>query len=947
MRIMIGASVFRSMLALHGIALSTALAGPYDAAPLRTNLGVEPYYKTEEGRTNKRFSDGDLNRYRIYDFYRRQAEYHLKPENAERRLLPPYPGLDGGRRGHWGATNEKNSSQPVREAGPAFTRVTSRAGKGELIYRPGDATDPSLIVFDTRNAGFRRFFPSARMTTEEHPFGLAVDRFGLSLRIQGSPVLQGADQEWSRDQKPLATWRGYAWENNGAVFLWEVDGVMTEDRPQVISSPDGKMCALQRKWDFLAAIASACTLHLPFPAEPHHFKPATPHIETNANDTWITHSFQDQALVHRVETRGQIRCQVGADATTLSLQNIHANDQLRISSWTGRIEDLPTATALLKSQPSPGSEISKAPLPAASEFAAEITVKGHGNADPEASGSDYEIDDIPVPMGNADRAPMTLSGIAFDDQGIAYISTLVGDVWRVTGLHGDLSAVRWKRFAAGLDLPMGLVIVGGKPCVNVRHHLIRLTDRDQNGEADLYERINRMLLPNNSENGRDLRCDRAGNFLFNTSGGIYQLSADGMQLKQIGSGSRNPLGIGVRADGLTLSDSSEGNLENGTCTIFESDHPENQGTIAKRKRLIYLPRGIDNSPGSRLFLNDERFGPLGKSILGVSFGTGTWYTLLRDISTGTPQAMLIPQAGAFRSGACRVAQQPLDGQVFVAGLDGWGDYGVSEGCLHRIRYTGKNSTHLTAWRAHRNGIWLSFDKPLGAMPDAARCFAQQWNYIDSAQTYGSPEYSVKQPDAIGHDRLHVESIVSAGAKHEVFIAISDLLPAMCLQLHLTVTDGGGRDIPIDVYATVQQLHADAPWGKPTPPARAVSLVVPALPHHGDTYQKLIEHFDRLAGRETKSRAVTAEIIYRADELNYTWIRKNLLEPHCLMCHGPGTQHDYSSYEGLMSKVRVNDARNSMLHGMIQSGSMPPYPLPGISPSMQRAVMEWIQRGAPK
>ena len=947
MLMMIGAFLIRRMLVLQGLAVTTVMAGPYDAAPLRTNLGLEPYYKTEEGRANKRFSDGDLNRYRIYDFYRRQAEFQLKPENAAQRLLPPYPGLDGGRRGHWGATNEKNSSLAVREAGPAFTRVTSRAGKGELIYRPGDATEQSMMVFDTLHAGVRRFYPSARLFTKEHPFGLKVDRFGMSLEMEGSPAFIGADQEWTRNGTPLAAWRGYAWENNRAVFFWEVDGIKTEDRPQTISSPDGKISSLQRHWEFTAPITTPGTLHFPRPATSIDFKTATPHIEKKGNDIFITLSVQGQALLHRLETRGQLSCQVSSDATSISWQNIHAKDQLRLTSWTGRIEDLAAASSLLKNLPSMATEVVKAPSAACREFAADITVKGHCNADPEASGSDYEIDDIPVPVNHPDRTPMTLSGIAFDDQGTAYISTLVGDVWRVTGLHGDLTAVRWKRFAAGLDLPLGLVIVKGKPHVNVRHHLLRLADRDQDGEADLFERVNRMLLPNNSENGRDLRCDQEGNFYFNTSSGIYQLSADGTQLKKIGEGSRNPLGMGVRSDGLTLSDSSEGNLENGTCSIFESDHAENQRSIAKRKRLIYLPRGIDNSPGSRLFLDDDRFGPLGKSILGVSFGAGTWYTLLRDVGTGTPQALLVPHAGAFSSGACRVAQQPLDGQVFVAGLDGWGDYGISEGCLHRIRYTGKKSTHLLAWRAHRNGIWLSFSKPLGELPVASRCFAQQWNYRDSPQTYGSPEYSVKQPDAIGHDRLHVDAIVSAGAKHEVFIAISDLLPSMCLQLHLTLTDAEGHTIPIDVYATVQHLHTDAPWGKPTPAERAVSLVVPTLPHNGDTHQKLIEHFDRLAGREIKSRPVTTEISYRAEDLNYPWIRKNLLETHCLMCHGTGTQHDYSSYEGLMSKVRVNDARNSMLHGMIQSGSMPPYPLPSISPSMQRAVTEWIQRGAPK
>ncbi|MFM2169892.1 MAG: hypothetical protein RI957_121 [Verrucomicrobiota bacterium] len=945
--IMIGAPLQRSMLLVQAVILNTAMAGPYDAAPLRTNLSAEPYCRTEEGRTNKRFSDGDLNQYRIYDFYRRQAMHHLKPENAAQRLLPPYPGLDGGRRGHWGATNEKTSSQAVRATGPEFTRVTSRAGSGELLYRIARKNDTALIAFDTRNAGLRRFFPSARLCTEEHPFGLAVDRFGMRMKIDGTPVLRGADHEWGREGQSIASWRSYAWENNRAVFCWEIDGTLVKDQPELLSSIDDKIIALQRRWDFTAPIVKPLQLHFPQPVIPWDAKSTETRIEKIKGSMLILQRCGKQASMHHVGTQGQLRAEVAENGSSLSLQSIHAGDQLRLTSWIGHVDEIEVAMALLKEHPFTQQNQTDRTVPTAKEFSGEIIVKGHLNADPEARGSDYEIDDIPVPFTNPDRAPMTISGIGFDETGIAYVCTLVGDVWRVTGLHGDLTEIRWQRFAAGLDLPMGLAVVGGKPHVHVRHHLIRLSDRDQNGEADHYERVNRMILPNNCENGRDLRCDSKGDFIFNTSGGIYRLSADGEHLQQIGQGARNPLGIGVRSDGLTLSDSSEGNLENGTCTIFESDHPENEQSVAKHKRLIYLPRGIDNSPGSRLFLADDRFGPLGRSILGVSFGNGTWYTLLRDVCDGTPQAMLIPHSGIFRSGACRVAQQTRDGQVFVAGLDGWGDYGVEEGCLHRIRYTGKKAMHVTGWRAHRNGILLSFNKPLGRLPDASQCFVQEWNYIDSPQTYGSAEYSVKKPDAIGHDRLQVETIVSAESKNEVFIAISDLLPAMCLHLHLTLLASDGSQVPVDVYATVQRLRPDAPWGKPTAAERPVTLSVPTVTNNGDTYQKIIEHFDRLAGREIRNRAVTSEVTYRVEDLNYPWIRKNLLETHCLMCHGPGTQHDYSTYEGLISKIRPNDARRSMLYGMIQSGSMPPYPLPSLSPSLQKAVLEWIQRGAPR
>jgi hypothetical protein len=33
--------------------------------------------------------------------------------------------------------------------------------------------------------------------------------------------------------------------------------------------------------------------------------------------------------------------------------------------------------------------------------------------------------------------------------------------------------------------------------------------------------------------------------------------------------------------------------------------------------------------------------------------------------------------------------------------------------------------------------------------------------------------------------------------------------------------------------------------------------------------------------------------------------------------------------------------------MMKTGTMPPYPLPSIAPSAQKAVLEWIRRGAPE
>jgi azurin len=47
-----------------------------------------------------------VNRDRLYDFYAREADYFAK-QPVVPVLLPPFPGLDGGKQGHWGNQNEK------------------------------------------------------------------------------------------------------------------------------------------------------------------------------------------------------------------------------------------------------------------------------------------------------------------------------------------------------------------------------------------------------------------------------------------------------------------------------------------------------------------------------------------------------------------------------------------------------------------------------------------------------------------------------------------------------------------------------------------------------------------------------------------------------------------------------------------------------------------------
>jgi hypothetical protein len=928
---------------------SIQAANPYGEAPLRGNLSHLPYCATDGGRERHRFSKHAINQYRLYDFYVRQAEYYLSNPADSSKVLPPFPGLDGGRRGHWGVTNEKSTTSFIRSQAPKFTSVTMRNGSGEMAILTGSQDRPALISYNTLQPALSSAYLDASLEVPEHAFDKGVNRFGMAMTVGGRKWLETDRAEWTTGGQAIGRFAGYYLHGESVMLKLEFGKGNLLDMPSIIHSTDGKHSCLIRNFEFSENMPAILDFMLPKAAEMVDRKLGTTQMEEGSNRILIRTELREKTLLHLIASEGGIRLRVKPDGSGISLSGILAKDRLVIASWAGNSGDAPLAQEFMtheiaKSKPRlPSASIAGGP----SRFPETMTVSGTLNADPAASGSAYELDDIPVPSANPYHAPMTLSGIAFDAAGSAFVSTLVGDVWKITGLNGDLKQVVWKRFASGLDLPLGIEVVDGVPFVNTRRNIFRLVDSNGDAEADFIERFNQMDLPTTTACGQDLRRDESGNFYFNSLSGIYRLSADGRTLAKIGEGSRNPLGLGVRSDGWVLSDSSEGE-SNGTCSIYESSFPGNETSSAKLRRILYLPRGVDNSPGSRIFPNDQRMGPLGQGLIGVSFGSGNWYHMLLDEVNGTRQAALVPLPGEFSSGACRLALNPLDGQLFVAGLDGWGDYGITEGCLHRIRFTGRKQPQITGWKACRNGIELRFDQPLSSKSlHAGAFFVQQWNHIDSPQTYGSPEYSVLHPEQLGHDRLEIRSLKLLPDQQSMFLEIPALLPAMCTQIYGRIASKDETPIRVDIYATINRLHPDSSYAPNAASDKTDTLRVPERVGNGNTAQKLIEHFDQLEGRISEQRPVGPVASRVPPALSYAWVKENLIDKQCLPCHMAGTQHDLTSYQGLRAKINLTEPEKSPMLGMMGTNSMPPYPMPTVAPSVQMAVLMWIRSGAPE
>jgi len=442
----------------------------------------------------------------------------------------------------------------------------------------------------------------------------------------------------------------------------------------------------------------------------------------------------------------------------------------------------------------------------------------------------YAIDTIELPYENPWKAPVFCGGHDFLPDGSALVCTMQGDVWRVSGLNSGTDKpgiALWKRFASGLHHALGLVVANGQIFVQCRDQLTRLSDVNNDGEADFYECFSNAFLT--SPAGHDFICglqrDEHGNF-YTASGnqGLVRVSPDGQTAEVIATGFRNPDGLGILPDGSITVPVSEGewtqassiNLVRKADLVVPATAPHfGYGGPRNEKPpelpLVYLPRGMDNSSGEQTYVSSDSFGPLKNQMLHVSFGTGTWYVLLRDEVDGQLQGAIVPMTGDFLSGAHRARFNPSDGQLYVTGMSGWGSYTRDDGCFQRVRYTGDPVQVPTGFHTYENGIKVTFAQAIdpSIATDTKQQFVQSWNYRYSG-AYGSPEYSPSHAGAIGHDPLTVKSAHILNDGHSLFLQIPDLQPVNVLHLRLHVnTDDSLTCSPTgygqDVFVTVHRL----------------------------------------------------------------------------------------------------------------------------------------------
>jgi len=528
----------------------------------------------------------------------------------------------------------------------------------------------------------------------------------------------------------------------------------------------------------------------------------------------------------------------------------------QLAIWSGERGNVPKIDALLTrgiQGPDPGT-LCRGGTPHFPEIVETTGVRSTG------SGA-YVVDTLTEPLTNPWGVKTFFGGFDFLPDGRAAICTFHGDVWLVSGIDDSLAKLRWKRFAAGLFQPLGLKVVDGRIHVLGRDQITRLHDLNDDGEADYYENFNNdgIVTANYHEFCLDLDTDSQGNFYYAKGapwepevttphqGCLLRVSSDGSRLEVVATGFRAPNGLAIGPrDEITVSDNqghwmpaSKLNLikpggfygmtptaqreltlaRNGTNFVANPSDPQARARFEFKswdtdapmptghdEPLCWLPMGADNSSGGQVWVTSDRWGPFQNQLLFTSYGKCTLFHVMQEVVEGVAQAGMVQFPLKFNSGVMRGRVNPRDGQVYLCGLKGWQTSGARDGGFYRVRYTGQPVRMASAIHFLKNGIRLTFTCLLNpkSAGDVQNYSAEEWNYRWSGK-YGSPDYSVRNPDRTGRDVLEFKSAKVLDDQKSVFLEIPNLRPADQVRVKLMIEAADGELIVNEIFGTAHRL----------------------------------------------------------------------------------------------------------------------------------------------
>lgn len=408
-------------------------------------------------------------------------------------------------------------------------------------------------------------------------------------------------------------------------------------------------------------------------------------------------------------------------------------------------------------------ELDAGPTGGASRGRAEVIRPSTAPGGPPGGDKFYRIERFPVPK----QLDFLVGGMDWLSNGDLAVCTWPGEVYIVEGAQGAPEKAGYRRFARGLQEPLGLKVAGGRICVAQKCELTRLADTDGDGAADVYETLSDDWGCSGNYHafvfGPEL--DAAGNFCVFPAGqrGLWEVPYLGWCLKiPAGGGRAEGFCRGLRAPNgwaafgpardLFVTD-NQGEWV-AACKLnhlrpekfygFPSGRPAPEAEYREPKAFeppaVWFPRKLGPSASGIAEITDDRFGPFRGQLVVGDFQNGLLMRVALERVKSEWQGAVWPFARGFFGAVNRLAMGP-DGRLYVGGCKrAWSTPAPLDGTLERVRFTGEVPFEVREVHARRDGFDLVFTKPVdpAGAANLENYTVSRFHYRYSG-SYGSPE----------------------------------------------------------------------------------------------------------------------------------------------------------------------------------------------------------------
>ena len=439
----------------------------------------------------------------------------------------------------------------------------------------------------------------------------------------------------------------------------------------------------------------------------------------------------------------------------------------------------------------------------------------------------FAVDVLTHPAAEVGSERMRMTGLDFvPNEDAVVVATWDGSVWMVRGIGqtADGSKLTWRRIAAGLFQPLGIKIRDGVIFVTCRDQLVALHDLNGDGEMDWYECFNNdhQVTEHFHEFAMGLQTDAEGNFYYAKSarhalpalvphhGTLLKVSADGQQTEIIANGFRAANGVCLNPDGSFVVTDQEGhwNPKNRINWVtgggfygnmFGYHDVTDPSDSAMVPPLCWITNSMDRSPAELMWVDSDRWGPLGGSLLNFSYGYGKIFVVPHESVNGQMQggmcAFDLPQ---FPTGIMRGRFNPVDGQLYCCGMFAWSSTQEQPGGLYRVRYTGQAANLPIRLQAVNDGLKIEFSDPISkaSASDTANFVVLAWDLKRTAN-YGSEHYN--------EHRLAVKSSELSPDGRTVRLFIPTIAPTWCMEIVYALQSADGKPIQGKIHNTIHAL----------------------------------------------------------------------------------------------------------------------------------------------